>query len=930
MIFWIVALIIIGVGSLPLLIAVGRGADGGEPYQKRVRRGILILSGAIMVLILGSVFLHFYGEYLWFKSLNYADRFWTVLATQWLLFLLGAVVAALFVIGNYAAVRSRTSAVPFRLSVYYALGVGVIFGLWSAAWWEEVLLYLNQVRSPVEDPVYGRSTAFYLFSLPLYKSFVPWLIGVIIAGLGPPAIAAASMNGTRGGTSFELPRRGGTIGHVSALAGLLVAVLAWNSYLSLYELLYGNRSAVIGAGYTDVHAMIPGYYVTIGLLTLSALALLAAAFSSTIRRRIFFMSGGRFTGGSIIPPAAVVAIIVTALWLVPAFVQTLIVSPNEITLERPYLDNNIEFTRRGYSIDERRVTEELFPIGETITPSVVDANRPTLNNVRLWDWRALMDNLRQQQEIRLYYRFYDVDIDRYMLDGEYRQVMLAVRELAQEDLDPRSKNWVSEHLKYTHGFGVVLLPAHDFLPQGKPELLIKNIPPVVNVESIRITQPRIYYGELTNNYVYVNTTEKEFDYPIGDEIVYNTYGGDGGVPMGSLWRRFVYAWKFNDYRLLLSGYFTKESKVMFRRRLHERARALMPFLLYDRDPYPVITGEGRIVYILDAYTTSDWWPYGQPYRGSIPHFQGLNYIRNSVKIVIDAYQGTVEPYIVDTSDVIISTYEKAFPDLFRGFDEMPSYLKEHIRYPTDYFTVQAQMYAAYHMVEPDAFYQREDLWEFATERYRAQFQTVSPYYVMNRFPGRDSIEFALIVPFTPKNKHVMNGWMAGRSDMPFYGKLTVFPFPKGVEVLGPRQIEARVDQNPVMSQAMTLWGQRGSEVLRGNLLVIPLFYGDSLHVTYVEPVFIQAEDAQLPEIKRIIVADQDRVVWAEDFSKALNLLSRREELAPEEIAEAAGEIDVQRATRLIEQFRALFGEGNYAEAGRRLEELERMLQGARE
>jgi hypothetical protein len=359
----------------------------------------------------------------------------------------------------------------------------------------------------------------------------------------------------------------------------------------------------------------------------------------------------------------------------------------------------------------------------------------------------------------------------------------------------------------------------------------------------------------------------------------------------------------------------------------------MPFLTFDRDPYPVITEDGRIVYILDAYTTSTWYPYSQEYRGQISHFHGRNYMRNSVKIVIDAYDGTVRPYIVDTSDVVISTYDRIFPGLFKKFEEMPRYLQDHIRYPADYFTVQAEMYTAYHMVEPEAFYQREDLWEFATERYREEFQRITPYYVMTRFPGRETIEFSLIVPFTPKNKNVMNAWMAGRSDMPNYGKLTVYPFPKGVEVLGPRQIEARIDQNTVMSQAMTLWGQRGSEVIRGNLLVIPLFHQDSLFVLYAEPIFLQAEDARLPEIKRVILADQDRVTWSEEFDQALGFLSQARELreigarqVPGEQEAAAPEERIERAARLLDELRRLLQQGNYSEAGARLEELTRELQ----
>lgn len=504
--------------------------------------------------------------------------------------------------------------------------------------------------------------------------------------------------------------------------------------------------------------------------------------------------------------------------------------------------------------------------------------------------------------------------------------MLAVRELSQEDLDPRSKNWVSLHLKYTHGFGAVLLTAHDILPQGRPNLLIRGIPPVSAVKSLSIEQPRIYFGEITNSFVYVNTTELEFDYPIGDKIMYNSYDGKGGVSIGSFPLKLLYALRFDDYRLLVSTYFTNKSKILFRRNIRDRVKALMPFLQFDRDPYPVISEDGRIVWIVDAYTTSSMYPYSQVYQGLLDYFHGNNYIRNSVKVVIDAYHGTVDPYIVDSSDVIIATYQKIFPDLFKNFKDMPRDLQKHIRYPTDIFTIQSEMYAAYHMVNPETFYQREDLWEYATERYREEFQLISPYYVMIGFPDRDSIEFALIVPFTPRNRNVMNGWMAGHSDIPNYGKITVYPIPKGVEVFGPRQIEARIDQNTTMSQSITLWSQRGSEVIRGNLLVIPLFHKDSLFVLYVEPILIQAEGARLPEIKRIILADQHQVIWAERFQEALDILITQEEFIDETQPQAPTGTYLQEASTILRKFRELLNQGNYSEAGARLEQLIELLE----
>jgi hypothetical protein len=631
---------------------------------------------------------------------------------------------------------------------------------------------------------------------------------------------------------------------------------------------------------------------------------------------------------------------------VPAAFSNFVVEPNQITLESEFIEHNIEFTRQGFNIDDDSVDSRRFEVGRNISRSVVEENEATLDNIRLWDPGALLDNLQQQQEIRLYYEFHDVDIDRYDIDGEETQVMLSVREMEKSQLDPSSQTWVSRHLKFTHGYGLVFLPVHEFLPQGGPNLLIRNIPPESSID-LEVTRPEIYYGERTNDHVYVKTQEEEFNYPSGDENVYTEYQGDGGVDIGSPLRRFMYAWKYDGHQQLFSGYFDSDSRIMFDRNIVDRARKLAPFLTFDRDPYPVITEDGHVKYIIDAYTTARNYPYSERYQGDVREFNGTNYLRNSVKAVVDAYDGTVEFYVVDDDDVIINTYQSVFPGLFKPFDAMPDHLQEHIRYPVDYMTVQAEMYSTYHMEDVQTFYQREDVWQFATERYRDNFQSVDPYYVMLELPDSEEPEFVSMMPFTPKNKNVINAWMAGRSDMPNYGELTVFTFPKGVEVLGPRQIEARIDQDAEMSQRLSLWGQRGSDVIRGNLLTIPLFGEQELYMLFVEPIFLQAEGASLPEIKRVAMADQDRVVWGERFETALERVVGQRvadvfgdgQAAPQ--AAAAGQTPqgvagpvmseelrslIDEAVGAFDSYKQNLGSNNFSDAGSSLEELNTLLQ----
>ncbi|MBD3391736.1 MAG: hypothetical protein GF418_06720 [Chitinivibrionales bacterium] len=946
MFFWI-GVVFFSLGWIPLVLTVGRGKGlTPEQMRARVKGGLLVVLIDIVILIAFNTFLHFYTELLWFRNLGYLRRFWTILTSELTLFGIGAGVAFVFLeVNRRLAGEKHGGVVGGGMLVVIGLVLAAFLGLRAGALWHPALLYINQAASPVTEPIFNKPVNFYLFSLPFFALLQQWVaLLIFIGGIFTVGCYAASVQMPRG--SFEpgripLKRAGALARHLLVLAGLLCAAFAWKFYLDLFKLLYSTEGAVTGAGYVDAKFRTLGLYSTVIVLAAAAVSAIIAAFSGRFRQLVLGIRlgddfGVRASARTAVVPGIAVALVGILNWVLPGLITAAVVNPNEITVERPYIKHNIEFTQRAYGIDEDKITDKKYDVGRNINRDVVHQNRPILDNIRLWDWRALMDNLREQQEIRLYYEFNDVDIDRYHLGDDYRQIMLSVRELEKRDLDPRSKTWVSTHLKYTHGYGMVFLPAHEFLPQGGPNFLIQNIPPEIRDPSLSLKRPAVYYGERTDDHVYVNTSEKEFDYPSGEENVYSDYAGDGGVSIGPLVRRIAYAWKFDGHRILFSTYFTKRSRVMFHRHIVDRAKTIAPFLVYDNDPYAVLGDDGGIYYIIDAYTVSSGYPYSERYRGGIRELNGINYIRNSVKVVVDAYNGNTTFYTVDEDDIVLSTYRRVFPDVFKPLDAMPASLRRHIRYPSDLLTVQAGMYSTYHMQEPDVFYQREDVWQFATERYREDFQTVRPYYVLTQFPGSDKLEFVLMMPFTPRNKNVMNAWMAGRCDMPNYGELVVFPFPKGVEVLGTRQIEARIDQDTEMSQAMTLWGQRGSEVLRGNMLAIPLFNQNTLYMLYAEPIFLQAENAKLPEFKRVALADQEGIVWAEDFDNALLRLLGEHPREPSEGRPGVRDTTEPRALQAritaqireyLRSYRAKAGRGEFAAAGRELEAIDSVLHG---
>jgi len=627
---------------------------------------------------------------------------------------------------------------------------------------------------------------------------------------------------------FDLARP--VLAHVGGLVIAILGLFAWGYRLSIWELVFSRRGVVFGASYADMHAQLPAQWILLAVVLICIVIILVSILRRNFRWPLYGIGGW-----------IVAAIIVGGVF--PGLVQRFQVQPNELVRETPYIEYNIQFTREAFALG--RVEEQSFPAEAAPNPQDIAQNEVTINNIRLWDHRPLKDTYNQIQSFRLYYDFHDVDVDRYVIDGEYRQVMLSARELSAEKLAGQAQTWVNRRLQFTHGYGIALSPVNEISAEGLPILLVKDIPPVGD---FNIEWPQIYFGEKTNDYVIVKTKTEEFDYPMGDENVYGYYEGKGGVSIGSFIRRLVYAWQFGDVNILISGELTPESRVLYYRNIRERVNHLAPFLKLDSDPYLVVM-DGKLFWIQDAYTITDRYPYSEPLRG------GLNYIRNSVKAVIDAYDGSVTFYITDPDDALIKTYQAIFPKLFVPAGQMPESLRVHLRYPEDMFNVQASVYQSYHMRDARVFYNKEDLWAVPREIYFGTEQAMEPYYIIMRLPDEEKEEFLLILPFTPVNKNNTIGWLAARCDGENYGKLLAYLFPKERLVYGPSQIENRISQDTVITEQLALWGRGGSRVIRGNLLLIPLGKSN----LYVEPVFLQAEAGGLPQLKRVIVAAGEQI-----------------------------------------------------------------------
>jgi len=669
-----------------------------------------------------------------------------------------------------------------------------------------------------------------VFSLPFWQAFRGWFVGALIVILIATAVTYAIAYGVQR-LKFDFSRR--VLFHLGGLVIIILGLFAWGYWLGIWELVFSERGVVFGASYADINAKVPAQWFLLVFVVL----FIGLIVYSILRRKLRWPLYGI--------GAWIVAIIIVGV-AYPALIHRFQVEPSELAKETPYIQYNIDFTREAFGLD--RIESQSFPAEPSPTSQDIIDNQATINNIRLWDHRPLKDTYNQIQSIRLYYDFNDIDIDRYVIDGEYRQVMLSGRELSAEKLAGEAQTWVNRKLQFTHGYGVVVSPVNEVTAEGLPNLFLKDIPPIGDFD---IEKPQIYFGEKTDEYVIVNTNTQEFDYPSGDENVFSEYEGMDGVSLDGFFRRLAYAWEFGDINMLISGELTSDSRVLYYRNIQKRVSHLAPFLELDADPYLVIA-DGKLLWIQDAYTTTDRYPYSEPY---ISFSERINYIRNSVKVVIDAYDGNVTFYVIEPDDALIQTYMAIFPDLFVPFEQMPDSLKAHIRYPEGMFNIQASVYRKYHMTDVRVFYNSEDLWALPREVYAGQEQLMEPYYVIMRLPDETEEEFLLMLPFTPVNKNNTIGWLAARCDGEYYGKLLAYDFPKDKLIYGPSQIENRIQQDTVITEQFALWDRGGSRVIRGNLLLIPI--GDSN--IYVEPVFLQATSGGLPELKRVIVAAGDKI-----------------------------------------------------------------------
>ncbi len=896
----------------------------------------------VAVIILGSFLLAgttFYLDLLWFTELNLEQVFWTQYLTRWgmrvgaFVFLFAFLFANLMFTRRYIlsfpnlALREKLMAsgamkffTPRRLAMYIAGASAVlafIFSGYVGDAWMDVLRYFNQVSFGVGDPVFGADVSFYVFGLPFYRFIYEFLmlslvIALVIVGgiymvLNPPS---------QGKQNWILPpsRR---VSHLAVLLALIFGLKAWDYRLSQLELLLSERGVVYGAGYTDLNA---NYTVLMILMVLAGIIALFFAANIFLRRFRFFIYG----------IMVLIGVSLLGGWAYPAAIQNFVVEPSEFSYEREYLEHNIEFTRAAYGIDQ--FDSRRYEASQDLNWDDLRANEGTIKNVRLWDHRPLLTTFNELQAIRPYYRFVDVDIDRYTVNDEYRQVMVAARELDKSRLAERAQTWVNLRLQYTHGYGVAMSPVNEVSPEGLPRYFLGDIPPAGDVE---LDNPSIYFGELTDDYIIVNTETPEFHYATaGDENEFIYYDGDGGIPLNSIFRRAIMALRFGEYRILISNELNNDSRLVFDRNIHERVRKIAPFLRYDEDPYIVVNG-GRLFWIQDAYTVTDRYPYSDPR-------DGINYIRNSVKVVIDAYNGDVEFYVSDPDDPLVQTYNSIFPEMFSTMDEMPEGLMDNIRYPEGLFTLQSEMMQLYHITDANQFYSREDLWAIPFEQSFGQEQLMEPYYTILQLPGYDEPEYVLILPFTPDKRNNVIAWMVARCDQPNYGNVELFLFPKDRVILGPRQVENRIDQDTDISEQFTLWGQVGSRVIRGNLLVLPI--NDAL--LYVEPIFLQADDGGLPELARVIVSFEEIVVMGRSLDEALvQVFGERDELPAEIPAEDLPEdfdldepvadipIDldgeladlIRRARETYDQAVEYQQEGNWSGYGDKIEELEEIL-----
>ena len=923
-----------------------------DPARKRHWRRWLLV-GLIILLVIATRALTVYVSALWFSSLGYSSVYWYIFRSKLILFAVFGVLTLLILRGALwllerafaaHALTPRTIVInnqpvsfsPARFvrpAAWLIAAIGaLVCGLSMKGAWQKFALYAHRVAAPQIDPIFHKPLDFYLFSLPVYDLLAGWLMGVaVVIFLATLGYSLLTMSQPTKGIA-ESARRTSFAAISLALALLLLAV-GVNTYLSRFPYLWEDHQTFSGVTYTEDNYLLPALLVVcVALIVASAIAILNALTQRSLRLLLIAI-------------ALPVAIYVVGALIVPAYVSSFIVKPNELERETPYIQYNIKATRRAFGIEG--IEQREFDAENSVAALDLDANRGTLENIRLWDWQALRDTLRQIQEIRTYYDFSDVDVDRYLIGGQKRQMMVSPREIDVEKLPEASRNWINEKLIYTHGYGVTMNTANGFDSEGTPKFLLSNMPIEAGVPDLKVTRPQIYFGEATKTNVYVRTRQKEFDYPQGETNSYTSYEGSGGIPIGGGLRRLVLAYALDDLsKLPFSDDVTPDSRVLMHREIFDMVNSVAPFLTYDKDPYIVVAGDGRLYWMIDAFTESSTYPYSRHFTAGK---NSINYIRNSVKVVIDAYNGTVTFYVFDSLDPLLATYRATFPALFHDAAEMPADLRTHIRYPETLIKTQGDVFGLYHTVNTKVFFQREDLWSIAQQKGlnaqdQAKTESIDPYYVLMQLPGETQAnEFAMILPFSPAKRNNMIGWMAGRCDGVNYGKLLVYNFPKSRLIDGPAQIEARIDQNAELSGKFTLWNQQGSHVLRGHLLVIPI--GRSL--LYVEPIYLQATSSPMPELRLVVLAIQDKVGYGKSFDEAMTNLfgettkptqapSEPQKGTPTEAQAKPTPLPggppqditqlIVRAIKEFEDYQRLTAEGKLGEAGQKLEQHKRTLE----
>ena len=897
---------------------------------------VVIIIIALIALFAGA---NFFTEWAWFNHLGYLKAFLLMFFSNFGLRILIGLIFAVFVFVNLfftkklfikyfeaESIESENVETLFKeesqgflnwlnkkklnwIYILISLILGFLFSSVSSELWKIVLKFFNQTPFGNTDPIFGKDISFYVFSLPFYSFIKEMGMVLIVLTIIVVGIIYFIASGISSFSDVKVKLSNRAKSHITVLLSAFLLLKAWDYRLAMYELLYSPRGVAFGASYTDVNANLLG----LRILFIIAIAVAAGLLVSLFRKNYKLLAWG-------LGIWIVTSLVFGAVY--PGFVQRFQVEPNEIEREREYISHNINMTLEAYDLND--LTSKNFQPQDGLTLEDLEENDEIISNIRLWDSRPLLSTYSQLQGLRQYYEFQNIDVDRYIIDGKYRQVMLSGRELNKDLLSGQAQTWINRKLKYTHGYGVAMSPVNRINEQGLPEFFIKDIPPKIEGDLV-LDDSSIYYGEITDDYVIVNTDATEFHYPQGDQNVYINYSGTGGVEISSFIKKAVYALRYSELKILLNDGINNDSRIMYYRNIKERVRKVAPFLAYDSDPYLVIS-QGRLFWIQDAYTTSDRYPYSQPFSNT------GNYIRNSVKVVIDAYNGDMDFYVIDKQDPIAQTYQKIFPEIFIDGDQMPESLRSHIRYPKDLFKIQSELYSIYHMENPQVFYNKEDLWNIPNENYAGSTIKMEPYYILSSLPDTklQNLEYLLMMPFTPANKNNMIAWMAGRSDGENYGELVLYEFPKDTLVYGPSQIESRIDQDSQISQLLSLWGQRGSRVIRGNLIVLPV----AQSILYIEPIYLQAETSELPELKRVVLGYGGDIVIDINLEGALEqIFGEREptevtspevqmgEIMPEDISGL-----ISRAYEIYQEAQNYIKSGDWQNYGSKLDELQQVLE----